>query len=613
MRFVTALLLSLFLLPSARAQDCTATSEIAQLTSNSFANLKSDQGLGQSFTPTCSGVLQGIEVDVQSVDSGPIVGTLRIMSADGSGETIATAPYSLAETGLQRIPMLSLVSLTGGETYTFFLDAPTSGGGNLNAFNGDPYSGGLEYVGPTADNLTAFAADLTFKVDLGAPTTRNLNDAVEAYVWANQETSEAYTPDPNYSYNVTGGTNTIVRTDVGAYTVTLEGIDPTVGTSAGAGGNVQVSAYGSNAVCTVTRWAFTPLEVNVQCVEPTADAPVDSRFTMLFTRRPETESPEVAYAFAGIPDSERYTANANYAFNPTGGSVGAGRFDNGTYGLDLSGFSSIPTTSGHLQTTAYSSSARCSNASFRTFDNGFLVTNIRCSESDASVASTAYSALFMRGQTSADGGAAGYVHAAEETSPSYTPDPNRSFSQNGREITAERTDTGIYSLTFNGLGSTTALGGTVQVTAFSSAGGYCTVGGGWNSNAVGDMVIGIHCFDDMGVPADREYSALYLWPDNEVVAVENEEDELEGATRLEAYPNPSSAQATFRYSLEQPGHVELAIYDALGRQLDVLVDEQTGAGVHTATLDVRSLPVGVYIVRMQTGAEVTSQRLTVVR
>ena len=78
-------------------------------------------------------------------------------------------------------------------------------------------------------------------------------------------------------------------------------------------------------------------------------------------------------------------------------------------------------------------------------------------------------------------------------------------------------------------------------------------------------------------------------------------------------PNPTATHAHLRFDLPEPGRVELAVFDALGRQLEVLLDADVPAGQHDADLDVSGFPAGVYVVRVQSGAEVALQRLTVVR
>jgi hypothetical protein len=65
-----------------------------------------------------------------------------------------------------------------------------------------------------------------------------------AFLWADEPTTASYTPELEYQYNSTGGTNTILRNSVGNYYATLPGFT-------GNGGDVQVTAYGAPARCKV--------------------------------------------------------------------------------------------------------------------------------------------------------------------------------------------------------------------------------------------------------------------------------------------------------------------------------------------------------------------------
>jgi len=98
------------------------------------------------------------------------------------------------------------------------------------------------------------------------------------YVWANNATSASYSPSAGYSYNSTGGANTITRSGVGVYAVTFAGLVP----PAAPFGNVQVTAYGGGAgYCKVASWVGTPdLTVSVRCFDG-AGASIDSLYSVL--------------------------------------------------------------------------------------------------------------------------------------------------------------------------------------------------------------------------------------------------------------------------------------------------------------------------------------------
>ena len=79
-----------------------------------------------------------------------------------------------------------------------------------------------------------------------------------------------------------------------------------------------------------------------------------------------------------------------------------------------------------------------------------------------------------------------------------------------------------------------------------------------------------------------------------------------------AYPNPARAQATLRYAAPKQTEVALRLYDVLGRRVQTLVAGPS-TGRAELQLDVSGLPSGTYFLQLQAGAEVKTQRLTVVR
>ena len=82
-----------------------------------------------------------------------------------------------------------------------------------------------------------------------------------------------------------------------------------------------------------------------------------------------------------------------------------------------------------------------------------------------------------------------------------------------------------------------------------------------------------------------------------------------GEIKVSNYPNPFRQRATIKYRLPVPGHVRLTVYDVLGRELAVLVDERQSAGSHSAKLNASSWPSGVYLYRLEAGNQVATGRL----
>jgi hypothetical protein len=76
-------------------------------------------------------------------------------------------------------------------------------------------------------------------------------------------------------------------------------------------------------------------------------------------------------------------------------------------------------------------------------------------------------------------------------------------------------------------------------------------------------------------------------------------------------PNPSAGRTTLSFSLTAAAAVRLAVYDVLGREVAVLVDEQLDAGAHMAVFDASALPAGLYVYQLIANGRVASGRVTV--
>lgn len=75
------------------------------------------------------------------------------------------------------------------------------------------------------------------------------------------------------------------------------------------------------------------------------------------------------------------------------------------------------------------------------------------------------------------------------------------------------------------------------------------------------------------------------------------------------YPNPFNPSTTIRFSIPEATQVSLSIYDVLGRQVAMLVDENMSAGTHTVSFDAGALSSGVYLYRIQAGSFTQTQKM----
>ena len=86
-----------------------------------------------------------------------------------------------------------------------------------------------------------------------------------------------------------------------------------------------------------------------------------------------------------------------------------------------------------------------------------------------------------------------------------------------------------------------------------------------------------------------------------------------GFALYQNYPNPFNPETVVGSQLPVPSDVKLAIYDLLGREVAVLVNERRAAGSYQDTFLASGLASGTYICRLKAGAYVQSRTMVLLR
>ena len=87
-------------------------------------------------------------------------------------------------------------------------------------------------------------------------------------------------------------------------------------------------------------------------------------------------------------------------------------------------------------------------------------------------------------------------------------------------------------------------------------------------------------------PASGVYQGRYHLSANEFALAQN-------------YPNPFNPVTAIEFSVKEPCHVTLKVYDILGREVITLADADYATGVFKVHFDAHELPTGIYFYRVK--------------
>jgi hypothetical protein len=155
--------------------------------------------------------------------------------------------------------------------------------------------------------------------------------------------------------------------------------------------------------------------------------------------------------------------------------------------------------------------------------------------------------------------------------------------------------------------------------------------------AIGDVVVSVpdRSGDDARISlsgvelCDVDARILPVSTSNFTWRLRAEDPQADSSVTLEQnYPNPFSAgggsifggtpTTTITYQLKQPAHVNLVVFDILGRQVGTLVDEIQAMGRHNVVWRARDemgrrLPSGTYVARLQVGRGIAVKKMVLAR
>lgn len=99
-----------------------------------------------------------------------------------------------------------------------------------------------------------------------------------------------------------------------------------------------------------------------------------------------------------------------------------------------------------------------------------------------------------------------------------------------------------------------------------------------------------------------------------ITDVEQEEGApVEAFILFQNYPNPFNPSTSISFELPEAGDVSLVVYNNIGEQAAVLVDDYLNAGTYNHKFNAAGLPSGVYFYRLQAGNYVETKKMLLLK
>ena len=111
-----------------------------------------------------------------------------------------------------------------------------------------------------------------------------------------------------------------------------------------------------------------------------------------------------------------------------------------------------------------------------------------------------------------------------------------------------------------------------------------------------------------------EEQSVILPPIPPIVSIDDENFSLPEEYKLfQNYPNPFNPNTTIRYSITKPDLVRIKIYDILGREVKILVNELKQAGTYEVQFSASGFASGIYLYRIESGKYVQTRKMILLK
>ncbi|MGE5456993.1 MAG: T9SS type A sorting domain-containing protein, partial [Methanococcaceae archaeon] len=107
--------------------------------------------------------------------------------------------------------------------------------------------------------------------------------------------------------------------------------------------------------------------------------------------------------------------------------------------------------------------------------------------------------------------------------------------------------------------------------------------------------------------------ALWKYDLSNLLAVEDNPAPVKTFSLSQNYPNPFNPSTQISFHLPEGAKVTIRVYDLLGKEAAVLMDEYRSAGTHTVQFNASNLPSGMYIYQLRAGEHTSMRKMLLIK
>jgi hypothetical protein len=117
-----------------------------------------------------------------------------------------------------------------------------------------------------------------------------------------------------------------------------------------------------------------------------------------------------------------------------------------------------------------------------------------------------------------------------------------------------------------------------------------------------------------GGEGDSSYNDTWQYSNVSVIGIQQVSGSIPKEFSLEQnYPNPFNPTTNFEFRIAYSGPVKLGIFDALGRAVETLVNDELSPGTYKINWNSSSNPSGVYFYRLETEGFVQTRKMALIK